>query len=161
MRRVDAVFLLVVLGAAVAGGATLFAFSETLATQELIPVLQDNVAVEVTDVSVADRSVAVTVRFRNPTGSALTVNGGYFAVYRNGSRLAYGTASLSPPLTVGPRQSASATFELRLSPTQAESVQSAVEAGGFELQNQYGVTVADSEFTLRHDRVRVPAEGAS
>jgi len=158
MRRSETLFLVVLLGAAVVGGASLVSFSDSLAVQELVSVLQDRVEADVTAVAVENRSLVVRVRFENPSGSRLAVDGGYFAVFRNDSRLAYGSASLDPPLSLPPRGSATTTFRVQLSPSQAERVRAARDAGGFDLANRYSVSIADSRFTLRNDRVAVPSE---
>lgn len=159
MSRPDTLFLVVLLGAAVVGGASLLSVSDSLATQELVPLLEDRVEAEVTDVSVANRSLLVEVRFGNPTATRLAVNGGYFAVFANDSRLAAGSTSLDSPLDLPTRGTARATFRLRLSDEGAAAVRSVLESGGFDLRNRYSVTVDDAQFTLRNDRVRVTPDG--
>lgn len=160
MTRPDMLFLLVLFGAAIVGGAGLLSVSDSLATQELVPILEDRVEAEVIDVTVEDRSVLVKVHFENPTATRLTVNGGYFAAFANGSRLEAGSTSLDNPLTLPARGSASSTFRMRLSEDSAEALRSALENGGIVLQNRYSVTLEGTQFTLRNDPVRVTAEAS-
>lgn len=158
MTRPDILFLVVLLGAAVVGGTGLLSVSDSLATQELVTVLEDQVEADVTEVTVKERSVLVKVRFENPTATSLSVNGGYFAAVANDSRLAAGSTSLDTPLMIPARGSASSTFRMRLNNDSAKALRSALENGGFVLQNRYSVTLKGTQFTVRNNKVRVTAE---
>lgn len=124
MRRLNLVFLAVVLVAAAAGGATALQLHDDIGAVNTVAAVKDRLDVAVTDATLTDRGLEVTARVRNPTGYRFRVAGGVVSSQNaSGTAVAYGAAwTVEDDVVVAPRGSRPVRLVLPLSTTMRQQL---------------------------------------
>lgn len=150
MRRLNRVFLAVVLVAAAVGGATAVQFRNDLGAVSTVLAVEDRVEVRVMDATPTEDGLTVTARLRNPTGYSFRVTGGVVSAHNGtgeaitsgaGRRVDDGGDVLAAKGTLTVRYSARAT------PTQQRWVATAFEAGTVSVTVAVPLYYGDTRFT--------------
>lgn len=138
MERVNAVFLAAVLAAAGVGAAATAGYGGSLQARDASVDVVDAVEADVTSAAVRDGRLELTVTVTNPTDHDLAVTGAAVRVHnRTDRRLASGSAErLSGGTDLPAGGSLTATYAVRVSPSNADALQAAL--------------AADAAVTIRH-----------
>lgn len=135
------------------GGLTAVNVGNTLRAIDAIDVVEQQVTVTVSKVTLRDESFVVTTRVRNPTRWAIELRGARFRIY-NGTddRLAAsaGTRLDDNGSVVPARGSLTVTHSVRVSGPQREKVAAALDRDA-SLAMNLGMTLGDTSFVVRAD----------
>lgn len=152
MERANALFVLLV-ALSVGVGATVAADfgSEIDTVGNVVPVVQDQVTTEVTEVRIVDEQLRVTVRIDNPTGYDLRLTGAFFRMSNETDvQIVAGAATRidDGPSTIPAKGSLRVSYEVPIHPSQVEEVRAALERGA-TLSGRLGVVLNDHSFTVQ------------
>lgn len=155
MARVDKAFAIVVVLSVVVGGVSIATFADTLVTTETTTLVADSITADVTDIRVAGETLSVTVMVRNPTDYDVRATGAVFYVYDGrGDRIAHGSAMGFGGEYVPAHGRQTLTFEIPLTPAQADRVRRAL-AGGVVIESRYGMQLNGVLFVVHAEPARV------
>lgn len=158
MRRVNVVFVAVVVGAALSGAVAAAGFGTELRAIDTISLVEDQVRTEVTDLQVVDDELRLTVRLSNPTGYPIGLEGTFVRVFQNGrTQVAYGAGQRVDDNAghVPARGELTAEYVVGLTAEQAEAVRSAFEAGPVRLTVFHSLTLRGEPFEITRTNVTV------
>lgn len=151
MDRLRAAFVAVLLVSLANGGAAVADFGGNLQTIDEAGFVEERVDADVTDVTLRDRRVAVTVRVTNPTGLDVQLVSGHFRLHnRTETRLASGAGERIDDggETVPAGGVLTATYEIRLSPSQESQVRDALDRDA-KVTMKLALRLRDSRFIVR------------
>lgn len=161
MRRVNAVFVAVVVGAVLTGAVTATGFGTELSTVNTISIIENQLRSDVTELRVVDQELQLTVRITNPTGYQLGLDGTFVRVFQGGpDQLAYGAGQRTDDGSdrIPARGSLTVRYVVGLSPSQAEDVRSAIESGPVQLTVFHSLTLKDESFNIGRGNITVTGE---
>lgn len=130
MDRLQAAFVALLLVAGALGGATALDTGSTLRAVDASSLIKDQVQVDVENVDLRDERLVVTTAIENPTGLDLDIDGARFRVYNaSNDRLAFGAGERLDDggTTLGAGETVTATYAVRLSPAQRDTLATALE----------------------------------
>lgn len=163
MRRVNLVFVAIVVGSVLAGGGAAASFGTELRTVDTITLVQGQLESQVTSMAVVGEELHVSVRLANPTGSPVHLSGTFVRVFADdGTQLAYGAGERTDdgPGTLGARSELTARYIVRLTPSQADRLETAVEAGPVRVRLFHSMSLGDEPFQIiRNDVVSGEVDG--
>ena len=163
MRRVNVVFVAVVVGTLLTGAVTAASFGTELRTIDTISLIEDQVRTDVEELRLVDEELRVTVELTNPTGYPLALEGTFVRVFEDGpTQLAFGAGIRldDGPTTVPARGSLTASYAVRLSPEGADAVERAFEAGPVRLTVFHSLALRGESFEIARTNVTVTGEVA-
>lgn len=133
------------------GGITAFDLGDRFGEIDSIGVVKSQVAVEVADFTLHDRSLQVTVRIQNPTAMDLRVTGAQFRLFnQTNQRLASGAGSRidSGPSVVAARDTLVLTYQVGLSERQHRRARNSL-SGGASLSMNFAMRLGETSFVIR------------
>lgn len=158
MRRVNVVFVALVVGAVLSGGVAAAGFGTQLRTIDTIGLVEDQVKSEITKLRVADGQLHLTIRLTNPTGFAIRLQGTFVRVFGDSpTQLAYGAGQRVDDGTerIPARGQLTAAYVVGLSPEQANRLRSAVGAGSVRLTVFHSLQLRGESFEIAETNVTV------
>lgn len=151
MRRLNRVFLAVVLVAAAVGGATAVQFRNDLGAVSTVLAVEDRVEVRVMDAAPTEDGLTVTARLRNPTGYSFRVTGGGVVSAHNGTGEAIASGAGQRVDDGGDvlaaKGSLTVRYSARATPAQQRWVATAFEAGTVSVTVRVPLYYGDTRFT--------------
>lgn len=162
MKRIDQVFVVVVLLSAILGGVTFLNFQDSLRTSDRIPDISERVNVEVTHFTLGEESAQVKTRISNPTRFNLTIQSVFFRMATNDDvQIAYGSGVRqgNQSISLAPGESTVVTYKIRLSPSQIDQLRSALNSGGFILTGRQSMLYNEAQFTADINEIRITETG--
>lgn len=164
MRRVNVVFVAVVVGATLTGGVTAAGFGTDLRTVDTITTVERRLGTTAVDLRLSDQTMLVEVRLTNPTGYRIGLAGTFVRVYDDDrNQLAYGTGDRvdDGPSVVPPRGSLDARYAVGLTPAEADRLRAALADGPVRLSLSHSLSLRGKSFQLVRSNVTVSASGAA
>jgi len=161
MRRVNVVFVVLVVGAVLSGVVAAAGFGADLRTIETISVIEDQVGTEVGELRITDQELRVTVRITNPTGFELSLQGTFVRVFQGSPKqIAYGAGQRIDDrgARIPERGALTATYGVSLSPDQAEAVRQAFKRGPVRLTIFHSLSLRDESFEIARTNVTMTGE---
>lgn len=161
MRRVNLVFVAVVIAAMGSGGIAAAGFGTELQTIDTISVAKGQVGSDVTELRVVDEELRLTIRLSNPTGYSIGVEGTFVRVFQDDpTQLAYGAGQRVDANTdrIPARGELTVEYAVGLSTEQANRVRSAVEAGPVRLTVFHSLSLRGESFEISRTNVTVTGE---
>lgn len=161
MRRLNVVFVAIVVGAVLAGGVAAAGFGTELRTVDTISLVRGQLDTTVDEVVVGDEAFEVTVEVRNPTGYAIALQGTFVRVFQDSpTQLAYGAGERldDGSATVPARGSLTARYRIGLTPEQAERLRNAAESGPLRLTVFHSLELEGESFEFSRTNVTITAE---
>lgn len=162
MRRVNVVFVAIVVGSVLSGGVAAAGFGTELATLDTISIVEDQIRTDVTALRVEDDELWITVRLTNPTGYVIHLEGTFVRVFQGSpTQLAYGAGQRvdDGAERVPARGEVSAEYVVGLSSEQADRLRTAFEAGPVQLTVFHSLTLRGESFEVARTNVTVTGEG--
>lgn len=163
MRRVNAMFVAVVVAAVLSGAVAAADFGTELRTIDTISVVEDQVETEVTALRLTDGELRVTVRLTNPTGYSLGLEGTFVRVFQDGpSQLAYGAGRRVDDNSerIPARGELTAVYAVGLSDDQADRLREAFASGPVRLTVFHSLALRGKSFEITRTNVTVTGEVA-
>lgn len=163
MRRVNAMFVAVVIAAVLSGAVTAAGFGTELRTIDTISVIENQIQSDVTDLRLTDDELRVTVELTNPTGYPLGLEGTFVRVFQDGpSQLAYGAGQRvdDNPERIPARGELTAVYAVGLSDDQADRLREAFASGPVRLTVFHSLTLRGESFEVSRTNVTVTGEVA-
>lgn len=161
MRRVNLLFVAVVVGSLLSGAVAAAGFGTELRTVDTISLVEDQVSTDVESLSVADRELRVRVHLTNPTGYPITLEGTFVRVFQDSpTQLAYGAGQRldDGPDRIPARGDLTARYAVGLTPEQADRVRAAFEAGPVRLTVFHSLSLRGESFEIARTNVTVSGE---
>lgn len=163
MRRVNLLFVAVVVGSLLSGAVAAAGFGTELRTIDTISIVEGQVGTDVESLSVADGELRVTVHLTNPTGYAIRLEGTFVRVFRDSpTQLAYGAGQRldDGPERIPARGELTARYAVGLTPEQAERVRAAFREGPVRLTVFHSLSLREESFEIARTNVTVTGEVA-
>lgn len=161
MRRVNVVFVAIVIGGTLSGVVAAAGFGTELRTIDTISVVENQVSTEVETLELADQELRITVRLSNPTGFTIGLDGTFVRVFRDSpTQIAYGAGQRMDdgPERITARGELTATYAVGLSPDQTEEVRAAFREGPVRLTVFHSLSLRDKSFEIARTNVTVTGE---
>lgn len=146
-----------------AGGVAAASFGTELRTVDTITLIRGQIDSDVTSFQVVGDELHVSVRLANPTGFDVRLSGTFVRVFADEeTQVVFGAGERvdDGSTVIESRSELSARYIVRLTPTQAERLRSAVEAGPVRVRLFHSMSLGDEPFQIvRNDDVagEVPA----
>lgn len=161
MRRVNVVFVAIVVGSLLSGAVAAAGFGTELRTIDTISLVEDQLSTDVTGLEVADQELRVTVQLTNPTGYAIELEGTFVRVFQDSpAQIAYGAGQRvdDGPERIPARGALTAEYAVGLSPQQDQRVHEAVAAGPVRLTVFHSLALRGESFEIARTNVTVTGE---
>lgn len=161
MRRVNVVFMALVVGALLSGGVAATSFGSELRATDIISVVEGQLGSDVTELRVADGELFVTVELTNPTGYAVRLKGTFVRVFRGDpTQLAYGAGDRidDGPERIPPHGQLEARYTVGLNSEQERRLRTAFESGPVRLTVFHAMSLRGQSFSVERPNVTVTGE---
>lgn len=161
MRRVNVVFVAIVVGSVLAGAVAAAGFGSELRTIETIDTVQGQIGTEVTELRVADGELLVAVRLTNPTGYAIELRGTFVRVFQGDpTQLAYGAGQRIDDGSerIPARGQLEARYAVNLDSEQADRLRTAFDEGPVRLTVFHSLSLRDRSFQVARTNITVTGE---
>ncbi|MFB6360542.1 MAG: hypothetical protein ABEH59_04400 [Halobacteriales archaeon] len=161
MRRVNGLFVAIMIGGLLSGGVAAASFGTELRTIDTISVIENQISTDVEQLEVVDEELRVTVRLNNPTGFTIGLDGTFVRVFEDSrQQLAYGAGQRvdGGPATVPARGRLTATYIVHLSSNQAAEVRAALREGPVRLTVFHSLSLRDQSFEIARTNVTISGE---
>lgn len=161
MRRVNQVFVALVVGSLLTGGVAATSFGTELRTTKTIDRVQGQIGSDVTALKVAEGELFVTVEVTNPTGYAIRLRGTFIRVFEGDrTQLAYGAGQRIDDgrERIPPHGKLVARYAVGLDSEQAERLRSAFESGPVRLSVFHSLSLRGKSFKITRTNVTATGE---
>lgn len=161
MRRVNVVFVALVVAALLAGGVAANSFGAELQTTEIISVVGSQLESDVTELRVADGELFLRVDLTNPTGYAVRLEGTLVRVFRGDpTQLAYGAGHRldDGPERIPPHGQLEARYSVGLNAEQEDRLRTAFESGPVRLTVFHSMSLRGQSFSVERRNITVTGE---
>ena len=162
MERTNVAFLLLVALSVLLGGNVAAGFGSDLQTVDTISVVQDQIETDVTDATVDDGALVVTVSLQNPTGYDFQLTGSHFRAFNDTElKLAYASGQRidDGEDVLAARDSLDVRYRVPLTPAQAQKLETALANGQPSLTGTHSLQLGDTKFTVMIDPVPLSTAG--
>lgn len=161
MRRLNGLFVAIMIGALLSGTVAAAGFGTELSTIDTISVIENQVSTDVETLELTDQELRFTVRITNPTGFTIGLDGTFVRLFKDSpTQLAYGAGQRldDGPATIPARGELTATYGVSLSPDQADDVRAAFSEGPVRLTVFHSLSLRDKSFEVARTNVTITGE---
>jgi hypothetical protein len=161
MRRVNVVFVALVVGSLLSGGVAATSFGSELRTTDIISVVEGQLETDVPELRVADGKLFVRVELTNPTGYTVRLEGTFVRVFRGDpTQLAYGAGQRldDGAERIPPHGQVEARYAVGLNSEQEDRLRTAFEAGPVRLTVFHAMSLRGQSFSVERPNITVTGE---
>ena len=162
MERTNVAFLAIVILSAALGANVGTEFGSDLQAASTALVVDDRIDTAITDATMSEEALLVTVELRNPTGYDFRLTGSHFRAF-NGSepKLAYASGQRidDGEDVLASRGTLVVRYRIPLSPAQTDRLAAAFERGDAKLTGTHSFRLEDTEFSVTIDPVELTPGG--